>query len=475
MVMAELALHGGPKVRTGAWPKTGKRFGKEELKELKEALDQNTLFYMHGTKTPALCARMANLCGRKYVIACSSGSAAVHGAVKACGVGPGDEVITSPVTDAGTILGVVYEGGIPVFADIDPESYNLTAATIERKISPRTKAVILVHLGGIPADVEPIAALCKARGIKLIEDCAQSWGAKMNGTWVGTFGDVAAFSFNDYKHVSAGEGGLIVTDDHDLYATAWRAIDKCYDRLTGKRDVYFVAPNYRITELQSAVGIAQLGKVNGITSKRHLLGDRLSRGLAGIPGIRQHAVPAGGYATYWYYLIGIEPDALHVDASTFGRALNAEGIPGSGRFYMEPVHLAYSYLSRQTAFHHSTWPFSLASSEVSYQRGICPAAEAMQSRVFYFPLDEWLSVKEIDDTVAAVRKVADFFRNGGVVDQARAAAAEAAQKATNGSGSKKAQTSGARAKRAATKPGVKAVKGARATARHARTKVKARR
>jgi perosamine synthetase len=406
----KLAINGGSKVRTAPWPSKGKRFGKEELKELEEALNQNTLFYLFGTKTKRLCARMAKLCGRTFVLACSSGSAAVHGAVKACGIGPGDEVITSPVTDAGTILGVVYEGAIPVFADIDPDSYNITAASIEARLSPRTKAVILVHLAGVPADIAPILRLCKRRGIALIEDCAQSWGAKMDGRWVGTFGDIGAFSFNDYKHVSAGEGGLIVTDDRALYATAWRAIDKCYDRLTGKRDVYFVAPNYRITELQSAVGIAQLGKLGAICSTRHRLGERLTRALAGIPGIRPHAVPRGGYATYWYYLIGIDPEVLRVDAATFGRAMNAEGIAGSGQFYTEPVHLAYSYLRKKTAFHHSPYPFNLARKEVSYRRGSCPNAEAMQGRVYYFPLDEWLTTREIDDTVAAVRKVADYFR-----------------------------------------------------------------
>ena len=128
--MATLAMNGGTKVRTKPWPAVGRRFGKEELKQLGEALEQNTLFYLYGNKTKQLCAKMAKVCGSKHVVACSSGSAAVHGAVKACGVGPGDEVITSPFTDAGTILGVIYEGGIPVFADIDPTSYSITTARL---------------------------------------------------------------------------------------------------------------------------------------------------------------------------------------------------------------------------------------------------------------------------------------------------------------------------------------------------------
>jgi perosamine synthetase len=408
--MAALAMDGGEKVRSRPWPAVGRRFGKEEMKQLAEALEQNTLFYIYGKKTKQLCARMAKACGAKHVVACSSGSAAVHGAVKACGIGPGDEVITSTITDAGTILGVVYEGAIPVFADIDPASYNITAAGVEKCISKRTKAVIVVHLAGVPADIKPIVRLCKRRGLKLIEDCAQSWGAMVDGQWVGTFGDVGTFSLNDYKHLSAGEGGLIVTDDYDLYATAWRAIDKCYDRIKNTRDVFFVAPNYRITELQSAVGVAQLGKLKGIASKRHRLGERLTAGLKGIPGVTPHKVPRGGYATYWYYLIGLDTEKLGVDARTFGKAVNAEGIAGSGDFYMRPVHLAYSYLRKKTAFHHSQYPFTLARKAVKYGEGSCPSAERMPGAVYYFPLNEWLSNREIDDTIAAVKKVAGYYR-----------------------------------------------------------------
>ncbi len=415
--MSNLAMDGGPKVRTDPWPEKGKRFGKEELQELKEALDQNTLFYIYGDKTKILCSRMAELCGSEHVVACSSGSAAVHGAIKACEVGPGDEVITSPITDAGTILGIVYEGAIPVFADIDPTSYNITAKSIEERLSKRTKAVIAVHLAGVPADIKPIVRLCKKHGIMLIEDCAQSWGTKIDDRWVGTFGHLGAFSFNDYKHLSAGEGGLIVTDDEELYSLAWRGIDKCYDRLNGERSVYFVAPNYRITELQSAVGIAQLGKLDMICGTRHRLGERLTAGLKGVKGVIPHKVPKGSYATYWYYLIQIDTDYLGTDAGTFGKAMNAEGIPGSGSFYMQPVYLTYPYLRKKNPFHHSRYPFTLARKSIKYHEGYCPVAEDVVQRVFYFPMTEWLTEQEIDDTIAAVKKVADHFREAKLASQ----------------------------------------------------------
>ena len=407
--MDQLARDGGPKVRKKPWPAAPKRFGREELKQLREALDQNTLFYMHGEKTKSLCARMATLVGAKHVVACSSGSAALDGAIKACGVGPGDEVVTSPITDAGTILGIIYEGAVPVFADVDPLTYNATAATIEPRISSRTRAVIAIHLAGSPADVKPIARLCRKRGLRLIEDCAQAWGARVDGQWVGTFGDLGCFSLNDFKHISAGDGGLVVTNDEALYRTAWLAIDKCYDRISGGRQMEFVAPNYRITELQSAVALAQLEKVERIAADRNALGDRLTKGLRNIRGVRPHGVVKGGFATYWFYLVQLDPDALGVDPADFAAAMNAEGIPGHAG-YVDPVYLAYPYLRRKRPFARSRWPFTRARKGLRYGRGYCPHAETVLRRCFNFPLREWLSPADIDDAVAAVRKVTDSYR-----------------------------------------------------------------
>lgn len=406
--VGRLAIEGGTKTRRKAWPGRTNRFGREELKEVKEALAQNTLFYLYGRKTKQMCAKMARMCGAKHVVPCSSGSAALHGAVKACGVGPGDEVITAPITDAGTILAIVYEGAIPVFADIDPLGYNVTAQSVEKCITARTRAVIVVHLAGCPVDIKPIIRLCRKRKIKVIEDCAQSWGAKVDGKWVGTFGDLGCFSLNDFKHISAGDGGLIVTNSAKLYREAWLSIDKCYDRVTGMRNLPFAAPNYRITELQSAVAIAQFGKLGKITSARHALGERLTRGLRKIEGVTPHSVVKGGYATYWFYLMQIDVKRLRTDAATFTGALNAEGIPGSAG-YIEPVYLDYEYLRKKTAFHHSRWPFTQARKGFSYRKGDCPNAETVIRNCFRFPLNEALSARDIDDVVAAVQKVAGLI------------------------------------------------------------------
>jgi dTDP-4-amino-4,6-dideoxygalactose transaminase len=406
---AKLAIDGGSKTRTRPWPKAGRRFGREELKQLQEALDQNTLFYHYGNKTKTLCSMMAKLCKVRHAVACSSGSSAIHGAIKACGVGPGDEVITSPITDAGTILGIVYEGAIPVFADVDEHSWNITAKTIAARLTRRTKAVIAVHLQGNPTDIQAIARLCRSKKIPLIEDCAQAWGARVNGRSVGTFGDIGCFSLNDFKHIGCGDGGIIVTNSQNYYERAWLSIDKCYDRLNKRRAMPFCAPNYRITELQSAVAIAQLGKLKAIAEKRNRLGRRLAAGLAGIEGVYAPRVVKGGYPTWWFHLIGIDRKVLRVDAPTLAKAIAAEGVPMNPG-YIAPVHIGYEYLRKHTAFNHSKWPFSAARPIPSYGPGTCPVAERVAQDCLNFALNQWLSEREIDDCVKAVAKVVAHFR-----------------------------------------------------------------
>lgn len=403
----KLALEGGPKVRKAAWPKPGKRFGKEELQQLKEALDQNTLFYKHGKKTDLMCAKMARMTGARHVVPCSSGSAAIHGALKACGVGPADEVITAPITDAGTLVGIVYEGAIPVFADVDTDSFNITPASVEARITPRTRAVVVVHLMGNPADVQGIAAICRKKGIKVIEDCAQAWGARLHGKILGTIGDCGCFSMNDFKHISSGEGGMIITNDDDL---AWRAalsIDKCYDRLRNTRGMEFCAPNYRITELQSAVAIAQLDRLKGIVTRRNMLGTRLGKGLRKIPGVIPCKELPGAWSSWWFYMFRINPDFLGVDADMFIKAVSAEGVPLER--YVEPVHYSYKYLVNHSAFNHSKWPFSSAKIVPPYGRGYCPSAEMAHDTGVRFKLNHWLGLKEIDDVIKAIIKVAACF------------------------------------------------------------------
>ena len=223
--MEKLALYGGEKAKKTPVT-TGQRFGEAELKELKEALDQNTLFYWHGKKVKQLTEKFKTMYGMNYCVATSSGTSAIHTALGAIGIEPGDEVITTPITDMGTVIGIVCQNAIPVFADVDPRSYNITAETIEKCITDKTRAVIVVHLAGLCAEMDKIVELCKKHNIKVIEDCAQSYLATYKGKLAGTFGDAGCFSINDFKQISAGDGGLVIMNDEEIYGKALKFADK---------------------------------------------------------------------------------------------------------------------------------------------------------------------------------------------------------------------------------------------------------
>ena len=192
---------------------SGRTLGEEELALLSEAIASGTLTSTKGQFVKTLENRFAVTLGVGHVHACSSGTAAVHTAVAALDPEPGDEIVTSPITDMGALTPVLYQGAIPVFADVDPLTYNITAETIERCLSSRTKGIIVTHLFGNPADMGPIMDLARSRGIPVIEDCAQAFLARHDGRQVGTFGAVACFSLQQGKHMTAGEGGLVATDD----------------------------------------------------------------------------------------------------------------------------------------------------------------------------------------------------------------------------------------------------------------------
>ncbi len=323
-----LALSGGPKAVTTP-PSTGNRFSGNERRYLQETLRQNTLFYGFGSFVQKACKAMRRYTGLPYVVPCSSGTAAIHLGLIACGIGPGDEVICTPNTDAGTVIGILAEGAVPVFCDVD-DTFQPSPRTIRAALTRRTRAVIVVHLAGYPAPVDAIIRLCRSRGLPVLEDCAQSWGTRLNGQLVGTFGLAGAFSTNDFKHISTGDGGFLALRDEALFRRTANYADKCYDRLFDRSlfGAHF-GMNYRMTELQGAVALAQLEKVRRVTSHYHQLGTLLERHLADLPAGRLIPPLPNAYATYWW--TALLPDYRHLkaDRDTLVRALQAEGVPAS--------------------------------------------------------------------------------------------------------------------------------------------------
>ena len=412
----KLALHGGPKAKRTPY-RTGRRFGREELRQLKEALDQNTLFYAHGKKVRQFCADLAAKYGRKYAVACSSGTASLHIALGAVGVAPGDEVVTSVLTDAGTFIGILYQAAVPIFADIDPRTYNVTAETIAARLSPRTRAVIVVHLAGNPADMDPILKLCRKRKIAVIEDCAQTWNGFYKGRLAGTLGDLGCFSLNDYKHLSVGDGGAVLTNSIRLARRAALFADKCYSRnMWGKRtgrECTFLAPNYRMSELCGAVAIAQLRKVDWICQRRNRLGKMLTRLIEDLPGVLPPVITPGAESSNWYYMMRIDPAVLGAARDEFLKALTAEGLPAGMYLKRVDQYPLFQKMSihppRKDGLVLPYDPPVYPPGRLKYRREDCPNVEAVLSTAIIIQMREFYSDRDIRETAAAIRKVAGHF------------------------------------------------------------------
>ncbi len=411
--MEQLALLGGPKAKRTPFG-TGKRFGQEELAQLAQALEQNTLFYWAGGKTRELCERFARLYGMPHCVATSSCTAAVHVALGTLGVSVGDEVIVSPITDMGSLIGILYQNAIPIFADLDPFTYNMTAQTIAACVTQRTKAVVVVHLAGNPADMDPIVALCREKGIRLIEDCAQSYLAMDKGRLAGTMGDAGCFSLNDFKHISAGDGGMVLLREQAAWAKALRFADKNYDRLSGDaaamRKIEYLAPNYRMNELTAAVGIAQLEKLPGICRRRHAYGERLTAGLAGLPGLITPHVRPGCESSYWFYMFRLQEQEAGVSRAEFCRALAAEGVPSQAGYIPACVY-EYDLFKNKNAYPGTDCPFGcrLYGREVDYHTGLCPTAEEILRTAVRLSVSEFYTDEDCDQVIEAVRKVSRHF------------------------------------------------------------------
>ncbi len=392
--MEKLAMHGGEKAKTTPYG-SGKRFDESELVQLKEALEQNTLFYWTGSKVKTLTKKFAEMYGVNYCVAASSGTAAIHVALGSLGIGKGDEVITSPITDMGSIIGILYQNATPVFADVDPHTYNMDAKSIEAKITDKTKAIIVVHLAGNAADMDAIMEVANRHDVKVIEDCAQSYMCYYKGRLAGTIGHIGCFSLNDFKHISAGDGGLLIMNDEETYKTAFKFADKNYNRFGGKmRDISTLAPNYRMNELTAAVGIAQLDKLSGLCEIRNKYGDRITEGIKNTPGIYTHKVLEGGKSSYWFYLMRIDEKVLRTDRTEFVKALLAEGIPCSYGYIPEPVYEYEIFKSNENCY-----------------PGACPVAEQIIADSVKITLSEFYTEKDIEETVAAINKVANYFVN----------------------------------------------------------------
>ena len=407
----KLAINGGPQAKQTPFGHR-QRHGNLDKRYLTEVIDSDILFFYLGTKVRAFEKRFAEMYGKKHCIACSSGTAAVHIALGALQLPAGKEVITSAITDMGSLTGMLYQGLAPVFADVDPATLNLDPESVRKRITPRTGAILAVHHSGLAADLDALLNMGAEFGIPVIEDCAQAFGCEYQGALVGRRGVINCFSLNHFKHITCGSGGMVVTDDDHLRYLSSLFLDKCYQREEGIRNPFFLAPNYQMTELQGAVALAQLSRVEEFTSRRNQLGTLWKNYLSDVPGISTQTVAPGSKHSYFLALFCLDLNLLSCTAQEFSEALNAEGVPNKAHLITggRPVYL-YDVFRNRSAFPGTQYPFVSkdTGAERSYQQGDCPVAEAAFDRWITMDLHEHYTEKDIEEIAHGIGKVAYHY------------------------------------------------------------------
>jgi 8-amino-3,8-dideoxy-alpha-D-manno-octulosonate transaminase len=433
-----LAMDGGTPEWTGGWPGDyagASYIGEEERREVLDVLDRQSLFRFYGPQQPDKVATLerefARHMGTRWALGVTSGTAALKVALAGLGVGPGDEVIVPAITfiaSAGTVLA---HHAYCVFAECD-ESFGLDPADVAAKITPRTKAIMPVHLAGVACRMDALLAVAREHGVKVIEDCAQSAGVSYRGKKIGSFGDVGAFSFQTQKIITAGEGGMVTTSEPAVYERAFRYHDhggyrfgRQGVRVSGSTDAAGIDENapppaqlqasvgevYRMGELTGAVALAQLRKLDTIIATCRGHKRRVTEAIADLTGrgfrFRDIPDPDGDAGTRFAIILD---DASRTDA--FCQAMKAEGIPTNKVYGGAPVYASQQILNRrphwavddEDARRRPLVPAAYGP-PVTYEMGMCPRTEALLQRTASVPLHPLLTGAHVEATIRAFRKV----------------------------------------------------------------------
>lgn len=403
-----IAIEGGkPTVRSKSFGPMWD-FGEEEITQLTEVIQAGKLNRLSGNKVDQLEREFAEGHGVKYAQAVTSGTAAVHTAIGVIDPNPGDEIITTSISDMGTVIGILYQNAIPVFADIDPITGNLDINDVAAKITERTKAIVLVHLYGNPCDLSPYVELARKHNIYLIEDCAQAHLAEYKGQLVGSMGDFGCFSFGG-KHMTTGDGGMVISNRDDLaHRLKWFT-----DKGNPRQPVYehaYLAPNYRMTDLQGAVGLAQIKKVGEAVKKKVWAATHLNEVVDGEDGMRLQDVLPEARHSYWLYGFHIDPAVFGVPVSTFAEALSAEGVPANGPYLAYPIY-KYPVMAQQRTFGTSGFPLrGDVGRQIDYNALSLPGSERFLETTVTIMMTPSYTEEDIEDFGTAIKKVGDYYR-----------------------------------------------------------------
>jgi len=391
---------------------SGRTLGEEELALLTRAIQSGTLTSTKGRFVPTLEQQFAGVLGVKHVYACSSGTSAIHTAIAAVNPDPGDEIITSPITDMGALTPILYQGAIPVFADVNPRTYNITAQTIEPCLSHRTRAIVVTHLFGNPCDMGDIMALAQSRHLPVIEDCAQAFLARYDGDFVGTIGTIGCFSLQQGKHITTGEGGLVATNDDALARRMFLFINKAWGYGDVQPDHYFLALNARLSELQGAVAVAQLPKLGAVVESRITTAEQLTKRLQGVPGIETPCINPRSVSVYWKYCLRVDARVVSGGTVELARLLGDKGISAAPRYIQKPAFMCEVFQQQRT-FGNSHYPFTLARAEaVNYDRDRFPGTFAALDSVLVVPWNERYTEAHVDYIARAIHQAVAQLSGG---------------------------------------------------------------
>lgn len=398
----DLAIRGGTPTRRGPFPPRAP-FDEQCVELAAEAIRSGNLSGAGGPFTTRFAAEFAAFYGTAHGVTVSSGTAAVHTALAALAPEPGSEVITAPITDAGSVIPIMALGCVPIFADIDPH-YGMDPVAVQKAITPRTAAIVVVHLFGGACDMPAICEIAARHDLPVIEDCSQAHATRLDGRLLGTFGQLGAFSLQQSKHLTTGDGGVVITDDPALAQRMAIFRDKGWRRGDlGARSYPILGMNYRMTELQAAVGLPQLARLDSVVARRRQLADRIDNHLAAAPGVQAFAPRNRADASYWAYPF----EVVDHDAHEFAEALAAEGVDVAPGYIGAPIYQCMSPVQDNFSFATSGFPFVAPFHDpVRYGPGTCPRAEAAIRRLMTFGLHEDFSDADADDVGRAIGKVA---------------------------------------------------------------------
>ena len=413
-LLKKLAINGGEKAVLNPFPPRG-HFGAAEKAAADRILDaaiaDGVAPGYGGEEEDAFCKEFSELLGGGYADAVNSGSTAVFVALRALEIEPFSEIIVGPVTDPGGFMPIPLMNCIPIVADTAKGSFNMSLESIKNRVTPLTKAIVVAHIAGEPADIENITAFAKDNGIYVVEDCAQAHGAELNGKLMGTFGDIAAYSTMYGKHTcTGGQGGIVFTKSEDLY---WK-IRQNSDRgkphgLPAGSDNCVASLNFNLEELSCAIGRVQIKKMRTIAEARRKVIEKISEGIKDIACLTPAPLLEGAKASYWFFRILLDENKITCTKNEFASAVSAEGL-GVNTYYLATPYTAEWYLNRKV-FGSSRYPWEAPEYKGDHDKyytlsDLPNAKAALESTMIIYPVESWTD-EDINAAVSAFKKVAE--------------------------------------------------------------------